>query len=151
MSMPIDVGKHIRTPAEWMASNKPCICRHDIVYTTSSLLSVVSPSEHFPISTELIPNHIIIIIIIHPSVAPNSRLTMSTTSSRHALDLEMSSGSIRRARPTPSPHSPLSPRSPVRDLFDGRVDRDYFGQKDDASDMKVSAAYFSRKIKFPNC
>lgn len=67
-------------------------------------------------------------------------MTMSTTSSRLELGLEMSSGSIRRVRSPPSPLSPLSPRSPVRDLFDGRVDRDYFGQKDDVSDMKVSTS-----------
>lgn len=66
---------------------------------------------------------------------------MSTTSSRLTLDLEMSNGSLRRIRPYYSPHSSLSPRSPVRDLLDGRVDRDYFGQKDDVSDMKVSASY----------
>lgn len=66
---------------------------------------------------------------------------MSTTSSRLTLDLEMSNGNPRRMRPYPSHHSPLSPRSPVRDLLDGRVDREYFGRKDDVSDMKVSASY----------
>lgn len=95
-----------------------------------------------PISAELI-------LTTSSSVAPNSHLAMSATSSRHTLDLEISNCSTRRARPTPSPRSPLSPRSPVRDLFDGRVDRDYFGQKDDISDMKVSFAHLSRQIEVP--
>jgi hypothetical protein len=64
---------------------------------------------------------------------------MSAMSSRQTLDLEIFSGTMRRARPYPSPHSPISPLSPLRDAFDGRVDRDYFGQKEDVSDMKVRA------------
>lgn len=69
---------------------------------------------------------------------------MSATSSRLELDFEMASGGLRRTRPYSSPHSPLSPRSPLRDLFDGRVDRDYFGQQEDISDMKVSALDFTQ-------
>jgi len=60
---------------------------------------------------------------------------MSVTSSRHTLDLEVSSGSVRRAR------SHRSPDSHLHDAFDGRVDRDYFGCKQDASDMKVGAGH----------
>lgn len=118
-----------------MASKKPCLQEslrlHGFILAFDDTTNV----NTVPYLHRAHPSH----IVIHTSVTPNLHLTMSVSSSRQTLDLEMSSGSTRRARPSPSPHSPLSPRSPVRDMFDGRVDRDYFGQKDDVSDMKVSA------------
>jgi hypothetical protein len=58
---------------------------------------------------------------------------MSATSSLQALGLEKSNSSMRRVQSRRPPASPPY-------AFDGRTDDDYFGQQEDASDMKVGVA-----------
>ena len=142
--MPTLEGKHAQTRAECVPT-LPYLCRQCTASTLSIVVQYAIAIENIcPIFTKLFS-----LTTSYSSVAP----TMSATSSRLTLDFELSRGSLRRTRPYSSPHSPQSPRSPVRDLFDGRVDRDYFGQKDDVSDMKVSASYswISQSLRSLTC
>ena len=99
-----------------------------ITLRPGSSISFCHHSEEYPYFAQALPIYITI-----PSITFDLYHAISTRSSLRRLDLEDSTGNVRRVR---SHHSP-APR-PL-ESFDGRADRDYFGQKSDVSDMKVSA------------
>jgi hypothetical protein len=132
--IPADAGKHTHSgrvptlPATshlYVSQNNTLIW---IIHVPLSLSRTTSlPCLSFPIHTTT------------PPLPGNTHSAMSTRSSIHKLDREESAGSVLGVRPKGS-HAPHP-----HDSDDGRVDRDYFGQQCDTSDMKVSAKDADRR------